>query len=194
MSSYGGVVKVTHRQDRTLHPSIVAEFDDQLSRHHRAAFGWALACCRWDRTAAEDVLQTAYLKAHGRARPVRRARSVPNLPVRRHSPHRERRAPTTRDSRDAVARRAAQRTAAEGIPPIGLTPILRDESTRELLAALDRLSSRQREVLHLVFYQDLTIADAAEVLGVSVGSARMHYERGKAQLRRLLGENGNHAE
>ena len=49
-------------------------------------------------------------------------------------------------------------------------------------------------MLHLVFYQDLTIADAAEILGVSVGSARTHYERGKAQLRRLLGENGNHAE
>ena len=80
------------------------------------------------------------------------------------------------------------------MPHTGLAPILRDESTRELVAALDRLSSRQREVLHLVFYQDLTIADAAEVLGVSVGSARMHYERGKAQLRRLLGENGNHAE
>jgi RNA polymerase sigma-70 factor (ECF subfamily) len=42
--------------------------------------------------------------------------------------------------------------------------------------------------LHLVFYQDLTIAAAADVLGISLGSARVHYERGKAQLRRHLGE------
>jgi RNA polymerase sigma-70 factor (ECF subfamily) len=55
------------------------------------------------------------------------------------------------------------------------------------VAALNTLSPRQREVLHLVFYQDLTIAAAADVLGVSVGAARVHYERGKAQLRRLLG-------
>ena len=78
--------------------------------------------------------------------------------------------------------------------PTGLTPIIRAETSRELIAALDKLSSRQRDVLHLVFYQELTIAAAAEVLEISVGSARAHYERGKANLRRLLGENGTDAE
>src|SRR5260370_24734956 len=34
-----------------------------------AAFGWALACCAGDRAAAEDALQTSYLKIlDGRAR------------------------------------------------------------------------------------------------------------------------------
>jgi RNA polymerase sigma factor (sigma-70 family) len=76
----------------------------------------------------------------------------------------------------------------------GLTPIIRDETSRELIAALSRLSSRQREVLHLVFYQELTIAAAAEILGISLGSARAHYERGKAKLRLILGDNGTDAE
>ena len=80
------------------------------------------------------------------------------------------------------------------VEPSGLAPIIRDETSRELIAALEQLSARQREVLHLVFYQELTIAAAAEILGVSVGSARAHYERGKAKLRHILGENGSDAE
>jgi RNA polymerase sigma-70 factor (ECF subfamily) len=52
--------------------------------------------------------------------------------------------------------------------------------------ALHRLPHRQQEVLHLVFYQDLTIEEAAAALGISIGSARTHYERGKKRLRSEL--------
>jgi RNA polymerase sigma-70 factor (ECF subfamily) len=57
---------------------------------------------------------------------------------------------------------------------------------RELASAvasgLAQLSERQREVLHLVFYHDMRIEDAAQVMGISVGAARTHYERGKKML------------
>jgi RNA polymerase sigma-70 factor, ECF subfamily len=192
--SYADGGSVTHIQNRTLHPSIVADFDDELSQHHRAAFGWALACCRWDRTAAEDVLHTAYLKLmDGRARYDGHSQFRTFLfGVIRRTASEERRRRAVRDTLTLAALRG--HPSAESLPPTGLAPILRAESTHELITALDKLSARQREVLHLVFYQDLTIAEAADVLGVSIGSARAHYERGKAQLRRLLGGNGTHAE
>lgn len=71
------------------------------------------------------------------------------------------------------------------------TLLARSESTQRLETALARLPRRQRDLLHLVFYQELTIRESAEVLGISIGTARTHYERGKAGLRERLREHAN---
>ena len=171
----------------------MADLDDELARHHRAAFGWALACCRWDTAAAEDVLQTAYLKLlDGRARFAGQSEFKTFLfgVIRRTASETQRR----RAIRAAFTLGIGAEGSDARVEQIGTRRIVREERSRELITALEQLSARQRDVLHLVFYQDLTIAAAADVMGISVGSARVHYERGKAQLRRLLGDNGTNAE
>jgi RNA polymerase sigma factor (sigma-70 family) len=174
-------------------PLIAADLDEELRRHHRAAFGWALACCRWDKSVAEDVLQTSYLKlVDGRARYAGESEFKTFLfgVIRRTASEDRRR----RAMRAVVSFGFLDQENGNHVEPVGLTPIIRDETSRELIRALELVSPRQREVLHLVFYQELTIAAAAEILGVSVGSARAHYERGKARLRQILGDNGTDAE
>jgi RNA polymerase sigma-70 factor (ECF subfamily) len=64
----------------------------------------------------------------------------------------------------------------------------RAERRRHLRALLGTLSTRQREVLDLVFYHDLTLTQAARVLGLTVGAVRRHYHRGKARLRAALAD------
>jgi RNA polymerase sigma factor (sigma-70 family) len=61
-----------------------------------------------------------------------------------------------------------------------------DAQADRIVAALHALPNRQREVLDLVFYRGLAIAEAASVLGIALGTARIHYERGKAALRLQL--------
>lgn len=161
------------------------EVERELSRLHAAAFGWALHCCDGHRSRAEDALQSSYLKIlDGRAQFAGRSSFRTWLfgVVRRTAAEEGR--------RGGWRRWWPLGLDTHGVESGGLDPaerVVRSEETRRLEAALTRLPGRQREVLHLVFYQELTIADAAELMGIGVGTARTHYERGKAALRHLMG-------
>ena len=167
-----------------------ADLTAELEHLHAAAFGWALSCCGWDRTAAEDVLQASYLKLlDGRARFEGRSsfRTFVLGVIARTAREARRRSALRRWL--PLASLVLGREAVDGRPDPA-TALARADETARLVRALGRLSARQRQVLHLVFYEDLTIAEAAIVAGVSLGTARTHYERGKTALRRLLEKEG----
>jgi RNA polymerase sigma factor (sigma-70 family) len=156
----------------------------KLRELHLACFTWSLHCCRGDRSEAEEVLQTVYLKVlEGRARYQGKS--------------------SLRTWVFSVIRataREARRRLARGLRAVGRSALQPDESVEALAPAevyaaevkervhrlLAGLSSRQREMVRLVFYHDLTVAEAAEVMGVSLGSASRHYERAKENLKRRL--------
>lgn len=58
--------------------------------------------------------------------------------------------------------------------------------TSDLRRALDGLSGSEREVLLLVSWEQLTVAEAAEVLGISAGAARMRLHRARAHAAAAL--------
>ncbi len=166
------------------------ELAANLESLHPDAFGWALHCCGGDASRAEDVLQTAYLKlAQERARfDGRSTFKTWWFGVIRLTAHEEHRRARFRES--LLGKLFASFT--EEHHPSPARQIEMDERAARLRAVLRQLPERQAEVLHLVFYQDLTLAEAAAVMRVSIGSTRQHYERGKARLRELLKNDSSH--
>src|SRR3989442_7992924 len=165
----------------------IAELKAELEQHHTACFGWALSCCARDHAEAEEVLQTVYLKIfEGKAR-YRGEASLKTwlFAVIRKTAIGEYRKRLLRnlvfigglDKRDDAATTETAPVAFE-----------KSELQKQFRVALAKLPPRQREALHLVFYEDLSLSEAAEVMGISIGSARQHYDRGKKHLRVWLSE------
>ena len=157
-----------------------AETKVELERLHAAGFAWALACCGRRREEAEDVLQASYLKIlDGSARFAGRSSFKTFLfGVIRRTASEERRKAALSRLLFGMGKGREETTAREAAP----------EERLALQAALARLPRRQRQVLELVFSMGMPVQEAAETLSRSVGSARVHYDRGKRRLAGLLGE------
>jgi len=163
-------------------PATRWDADDALT-HLYAAYYRSLvrlaALLLRDLAEAEDVVQDAFVAMHGkwgrlrepdkalaylRQTVVNKSRSVlrHRTVVERHQPD---------PARDADS---AERGAVVA------------ETSWEVLGALRRLPQRQREVLVLRYYLDLSEAQIAHTLGVSRGAVKSHASRGMSALRLSL--------
>src|SRR5882762_4113524 len=169
----------------------IAELKAELETLHSASFGWALNCCRRDRAEAEEVLQTVYLKIlEGKAcfRSEASLKTWLFAVIRKTaiSEHRKNHLRKLRWSDDSD--RTTTQVSKTDEPGLAFE---RSETQALFQTALKGLPRRQREALHLVFYEDLSLGEAADVMGISIGSARQHYDRGKKRLREFLGQTGS---
>ncbi len=165
----------------------IAELKAELETLHSASFGWALSCCRRDRAQAEEVLQTVYLKILEGKACFRGEASLKTwlFAVIRKTAIGEHRKNILRTLRWSDASEQAELVSPLEQPGAAFE---KSETLALFQDALKSLPRRQREALHLVFYQDLSLNEAAVVMGISIGSARQHYDRGKKRLRKFLGQ------
>ncbi len=165
------------------------EIQNKIRDHHQAGFGWALACCSYNSADAEDVLQTVYLKIlDGRAKFNGRSEFktwffalIRNTAVdiqRRRLTHYLK----FDKLRGFIVSENERLSTDEKLES--------DEMDLIFRRILSRLPRRQSEVLHLVFYQDLTLEQAADVMQISLGSVRQHYDRGKKRFRKFVEDAG----
>ncbi len=178
--SYDAAAPATNQRS----PMNRADIEREIDQLHPASYRWALGCCRRDREEAADVLQEVYLKVlDGKARFDGRSSFKTWLfsVIRRTAAERHRWL--------LLPHRVAERLRLFGNRPDegdSARAIERSALSSRLIDAMRSLSDRQRELLELVFLHDMTIEEAAATIGIALGTARTHYDRGKKHLAALL--------
>ena len=155
------------------------EFDEfVLARQQRMLRTAYLLCGDWH--LAEDLTQNALAKVYvGWAR-IQRADNVDAYVHRM----------LFRTYVDTYRRRRKQEILSAAVPDVadGADIANHGEVRIALLAALAQVTPRYRAVLVLRFWEDRSITEAAEALGISEGSVKSHTHRGLQQLRSVLGD------
>jgi len=154
------------------------DWKEQLRKLHPESYAWSLFCCNHDKEMAKDVLQTVYLKVYeGKARFLQRStlKSWLFSVIRNTAADLFRRSTWTDMELNETHHQ---------IPDV--VPVVERDKRNLFANILNGLSRQQHAVLTLVFYHDLTLEEISRTMGISIGSVRVHYERGKENFRRLL--------
>ena len=126
----------------------------------------------------EDVAQEAFVRLHRSAGRLRDpAAALPYL-----------RTTVVNLSRSRLRHLRLVRRGVPAAPDVASaehSAVLREDH-REVVAALCALPARQREVLVLCYWLDLSEAEIAETMGISRGAVKSHAARGVAALERAL--------
>jgi RNA polymerase sigma-70 factor (sigma-E family) len=135
-----------------------------------------------DVETAEEVVQDSFVAMHRRwqtlAEPDRALGYLRRAVVNR--------ARSVLRHRGVQARHAAATASVVPDLPGADEHAVAGERRTAVLDALRRLPDRQREVLALRYYLDLSEAEIAETLGISRGAVKSHAARGVAALRSLM--------
>jgi len=150
-----------------------------LEALHGQLFGWALSRCGYDDATAEDLMQQAYVELlSGRARFDNRStlKTFVFGVVQNLARSRFRRQNTRLRLIDSYASEQVETTEHE----------YDHKNLKVVWEAVESLPQRQRDITELVFIRDMTIEDASQVMGVSLGTGRVHYDRAKKSLAEKL--------
>ena len=145
-----------------------------------------------DREAAKDVAQEAFLKAYQALPGFREEASLRTWLIRIviNQASRYRRSLSLRSRLGMIWPGLNQKPEPEPAAPGPLPDQKaqhRSDRTR-IAAALEKLSSGQRSAFALVHLEEMTVAEAAQVLKKSPGTVKSHLHRALVQLRRDLAD------
>ncbi len=157
--------------------------EELYAAHWRRLVRLAVLLLR-DQGAAEEVVQDAFVAMHGRWRSLRDPDKALAY-LRQTVVNRSR---SALRHRGVVERYVARQDPATALADPADAPALVGDRRSAVLDAMRALPTRQREVLALRHYLELSEAEIADALGISRGSVKAHASRGSAALRALLAD------
>jgi RNA polymerase sigma factor (sigma-70 family) len=157
-------------------------FGELYERHAQAVFGF---CARrsGDLTLAEDITSVVFLEAWRRRRSVRLSghSALPWLLGTAHNVVRNQRR-SLRRHRAAVLRLSTNDVSPSGEEEEVIARVDAQRTLSAALSAVERLPQEQQDVVNLVLWSGLSYQDAAQALGVPVGTVRSRVARARAAL------------
>lgn len=163
-------------------------FQELFRRHASTTLGLLVKVLK-RRDEAEEVLQDVFLEVWNRAgrydasrASVRgwillraRSRAIDRIRSRKARAEREREAHASQVRREGL-----------DVQPVGTSRLEREERSRKVDSALDRLPEPQRQALEMAFFGGLTQAQIAERVGAPLGTIKSRVLLGMKKLRQTL--------
>jgi RNA polymerase sigma-70 factor (sigma-E family) len=144
-----------------------------------------------DLDTAEEVVQEAFVRLYGSWRRLRdpaRAEDYLRSTVWNLARDRLRRRRHVRHYQAVSARGPDAGRMGIPVPAGPADAVVAEERRQQLVTALDRLPTRQRECMLLRYWGDLSEREIASTLGISTGSVKSHVHRALNRLTADLGE------
>ena len=142
-----------------------AFYEEAYVRVFRASFAFC-----GDRDVAHDACQDAFAKAYSRWKRVSRMNSPLGWAI-------------VTAQNFCRSQATAKIGLSEPQVPTSADELESFETRADLIKIIRTLSSRQQQAVVLHYFEDLSIADTAEAMGLSEGGVKAHLARGRERLR-----------
>lgn len=151
---------------------------EAMARHGRAVYALAYARTR-SAFDAEDIYQEAFLRLLTCDTPFQSDEHLKAWLIR-----------VTHNLSCNLARSAWRRLTVGGQALVDAAAPPPPQESLVLQAALDRLPKRCREIIHLFYYEDMSVNEIAQALGMQPSTVRTQLTRARKKLRTDLEEGG----
>lgn len=146
-----------------------------IERYKDSLFAAAFNICR-NAADADDVVQESFIQYHTKIREFESEEHIRAWLLR------------TAINRAKNVNRAFRRRAGAPLEDYEETLAFETPQAESLFDEVMKLPEKYRIALHLFYYEDYSVKEIAEILGVTQGNVKVRLSRGRAMLKEALKE------